>query len=98
MARQRRAMAGEQLILVRSRHRRTTPAPSPGASKAPRRWYPTEEIGWSRTQEIRWYPIEEIGWVQSGEILQARAPPSGSTRPKRLVRDPENARDPEDRQ
>src|SRR5205807_7705441 len=35
-----------------------------------RRWSPTEEIGWSRTQEIRWYPSQEIGWVRSEEILQ----------------------------
>src|SRR5205807_1138169 len=36
-----------------------------------RRWSPTEEIGWSRTQEIRWYPSQEIGWVRSEEILQS---------------------------
>ena len=35
-----------------------------------RRWSPTEEIGWSRTQEIRWSPSQEIGWVRSEEILQ----------------------------
>ena len=38
--------------------------------KRRRRWSPTEEIGWSRTQEIRWYPSQEIGWVRSEEILQ----------------------------
>jgi hypothetical protein len=36
--------------------------------KAPRRWFPTEEIGWSRTQEIRWYSTEETGWSPTEEI------------------------------
>src|SRR5580658_61658 len=40
------------------------------ASKAPRRWSPTEEIGWSRTQEIRWSSTEETGWSPTEEIVQ----------------------------
>ena len=43
---------------------------SPGAQKAPRQWYPTEEIGWSRTQEISWSSTQEIEWVRTKEILQ----------------------------
>src|ERR1700730_3891014 len=39
-------------------------------SKRRRRCSPTEEIGWSRTQEIRRYPTEEIGRVRSEEILK----------------------------
>src|SRR5215831_4613667 len=46
------AIPDKRLFLLRYRHRRVPPpAPPRGASKrGPRRWSPTEEIGWSRTQ------------------------------------------------